>query len=604
MSSHLPESAPSSPVDDIKLKESGDADTGSGASVVLNSLDVTPHDLATLRHVRDRIPWQAFSVAVVEFAERWTYYGTTNLYNNYIRAPLPPHSVDGSVARADRAIGVAGALGMGQEKSFAIRTFNSFFIYATPFLGAIIADTKWGRFKTICVFTGVIFLGHIILVASATPAVLQHPETSLGLLILAIFVMAVGAGSIKSNVAPLIADQYTGKMRKETLPSGEVVVVSPTLTFESIFLYFYMAVNLGSTAAISASFLARDSGFWVAYLVPTCVFAVVPAVLYVCRKYYVVTPPRGSILLETFRVIGVCLRARWSWNPIAAWRGATRAGFWDPAKPSSYKAGHIPAHITWDDEFVGEVYRTLAACKVFLFFPVYWLCYSQIDGNLGTVAAGMTLHGTPNDLIKNLDPISIVVLIPVFERFIYPTMRRFGINFSPIKRITAGFVVAGFAMVYAAVLENYLYARSPCSDHQPSACTGADGEPAAAPLNVWIVSGPYILVALSEIFASITSLEYAYTKAPQRMKSVVSAFASLMNALASALNFALTAVNVEQRFEWLFASFAITAVVFAALFYWTFRDLDQKETELNLIGTGKRDGFVGEREVDLPEKAA
>jgi hypothetical protein len=32
------------------------------------------------------------------------------------------------------------------------------------------------------------------------------------------------------------------------------------------------------------------------------------------------------------------------------------------------------------------------------------------------------------------------------------------------------------------------------------------------------------------------------------------------------LNFALTAVNVEQRFEWLFASFAITAVVFAGIF--------------------------------------
>jgi POT family proton-dependent oligopeptide transporter len=37
-------------------------------------------------------------------------------------------------------------------------------------------------------------LGHIILVASATPASLQHPDTALGLLILAIFVMAVGAG--------------------------------------------------------------------------------------------------------------------------------------------------------------------------------------------------------------------------------------------------------------------------------------------------------------------------------------------------------------------------------------------------------------------------
>ncbi|KAJ7480460.1 oligopeptide transporter [Mycena galericulata] len=187
----------------------------------------------------------------------------------------------------------------------------------------------------------------------------------------------------------------------------------------------------------------------------------------------------------------------------------------------------------------------------------------------------MTLHGTPNDLIKNLDPISIVILIPIFEKVIYPGLCSCGITFSPIKRITAGFVVAGLAMAYASVLEKFLYDRSPCDNHQPSACTTANGEPNAAPLKVCIVSGPYILVAISEIYASITSLltlgskEYAYTKASKRMKSVVMSFSALQTALASALNFALTAVNVEARFEWLFASFGITAAIFAGIFYLT-----------------------------------
>jgi len=281
---------------------------------------------------------------------------------------------------------------------------------------------------------------------------------------------------------------------------------------------------------------------------------------------------------------------------------ARGAGFWEAARPSSYN-GQVPAHITWDDEFVGEVHRTMSACKVFLFFPIFWLCYSQIDGNLGTVAAGMTLKGTPNDLIQNLNPISIIIMIPIFERLIYPFLRSRGINFTPIKRITAGFLVAGLAMAYAAVLEKYLYDTSPCSNHQPSACTDADENPLASHINVWVVSGPYILVGVAEIFASITSLEYAFTKAPKRMKSVVMAFSQLQTALASALNFALVSVNVEDKFEWLFASFAITAAIFAGLFYWTFRDLDKAEVALNLIGTGERAGFVGEREEDQREKA-
>jgi len=220
------------------------------------------------------------------------------------------------------------------------------------------------------------------------------------------------------------------------------------------------------------------------------------------------------------------------------------------------------------------------------------LCYSQIDGNLGTVAAGMTLNGAPNDLIQNLNPISIVVLIPVFDKIIYPTLRKMGINFTPIKRIYAGFLVAALAMLYSAVLQKFIYDTSPCHDNQPSACEDADGFPNPAPINVWIVAGPYILVGIAEIFASITSLEYAFTKAPKQMKSFVMAFSQFQTAVSAALNFALVSVNVEEKFTWLFGAFAVTAVVVGTLFYLTFLKLDRAEAALNTIGTGDRDGFT------------
>lgn len=49
-------------------------------------------------------------------------------------------------------------------------------------------------------------------------------------------VMGLGAGAIKANVSPLIAEQYQGTLRKETLPSGEVVIKSPAVTVQSIYL--------------------------------------------------------------------------------------------------------------------------------------------------------------------------------------------------------------------------------------------------------------------------------------------------------------------------------------------------------------------------------
>jgi POT family proton-dependent oligopeptide transporter len=61
-----------------------------------------------------------------------TYYGTTNIYNNYIRAPLPPGSRNGAVLPQNRLIGIAGALGMGQEKSFAIRTVRTLAKFTIP----------------------------------------------------------------------------------------------------------------------------------------------------------------------------------------------------------------------------------------------------------------------------------------------------------------------------------------------------------------------------------------------------------------------------------------------------------------------------------------
>lgn len=42
-----------------------------------------------------------------------------------------------------------------------------------------------------------------------------------------------------------------------------------------------------------------------------------------------------------------------------------------------------------------------------------------------------------------------------------------------------------------------------------------------------------VLIAISEIFASITGLEYAYNKAPARMKSVVMSVFLFMTAIGN-----------------------------------------------------------------------
>ena len=43
----------------------------------------------------------------------------------------------------------------------------------------------------------------------------------------------------------------------------------------------------------------------------------------------------------------------------------------------------------------------------------------------------MSLHGVPNDIISNLDPIALIIFIPVVDLLLYPALRKAGINFSP-----------------------------------------------------------------------------------------------------------------------------------------------------------------------------
>jgi dipeptide/tripeptide permease len=54
--------------------------------------------------------------------------------------------------------------------------------------------------------------------------------------------------------------------------------------------------------------------------------------------------------------------------------------------------------------------------QIFLFFPFYFVCWIQIWNNLISQAGEMALHGTPNDLLQNLDPIALIVFIPLLDR--------------------------------------------------------------------------------------------------------------------------------------------------------------------------------------------
>ena len=198
----------------------------------------------------------------------------------------------------------------------------------------------------------------------------------------------------------------------------------------------------------------------------------------------------------------------------------------------------------------------------------------------------MSTHGLPNDVLSNLDPFALIIFIPIFDRIVYPALARAGIHFTPLEKITLGFFTGAAAMIWAAVVQHYIYKTNPCG-YAAATCADADGNPLVSPLNVWIQTGSYVLIAFSEIFASITGLEYAFTKAPKNMRSLVMAVFLFMSALASAIGEAFVSLSIDPLLVWNYAVMAVLAAISGVIFWFQFKHLDEQEDELNAIKEGQ-----------------
>lgn len=83
----------------------------------------TEEEMKTLPRVAAKINFAAYTVAFVELCERFSFYGTTVVYTNYIKNPRVTNS--GRATPGDSE-GVAGALGMGAQAAAGITTMNQF----------------------------------------------------------------------------------------------------------------------------------------------------------------------------------------------------------------------------------------------------------------------------------------------------------------------------------------------------------------------------------------------------------------------------------------------------------------------------------------------
>lgn len=253
----------------------------------------------------------------------------------------------------------------------------------------------------------------------------------------------------------------------------------------------------------------------------------------------------------------------------------------DAPKPSWRVARGNNTPVPWDDKFIDDVKQTLNACKVFAFYPIIWVCYSQLSSNLVSQAAEMQGHNVPNDFMRSLETVSILVFLPVIDRIIMPLLRWRGIVLRPVKRIAIGFAAIGLGVSYAAILQHLIYSAGPCYDH-PLACPAAYKDGSILPNNIHIATQTplYVFFGIASIFLNTTGPEYAYTHSPPGLKSFVQSLYLLTVAIGSALALALVPVSGDPDILWMYVSIAVAVFVLGTAMYLSLRHLDAEEDSL------------------------
>ncbi|KAJ2832966.1 hypothetical protein GGI24_001025 [Coemansia furcata] len=500
---------------------------GPGAAKDGGNVIEPPADM--IRAIPGRLSVWTLLVVVMELCERFAYYGASLMFSIYLQKILH----------------------QSKPQAVALNRVNQFMSYATTILGAVIADQWLGKFKTILIFASLYLVGLILLAISSADFSINGGFGLAGFCIAVFAFIGFGTGGIKSNVSSFMAEQIPLGYKATKTPG---VYEDSKLTIERGFRYFYWSINLGSfIGQLICPQVAKNKSYAMAFMIPAIMFFVGIIVFVSGSKKYVKKQPQGTVLTKVWR----CMRYA---------RKNKKEG------QAHWLDGALGAeNVEWNDEFVIGLQRSLRACKVFLFYPLYWALYNNMSDNFINQGLTMKRPGWLSvDQLNVVNSLVLVISIPIFDNFVFPLLRRCGLRLGPIARITTGFAIVVCGFIYVTVLQKVIYTKGPYYDFTgPDVPVGASND-----ISVWFQIVPYAAVAISEIFASVTGLEFAFSQAPGELKSVLTAVYLFTNCGGALIGMILAIWGGDPQVLYVFAAETAVLGVMSFVFYFCFRHYD------------------------------
>jgi POT family proton-dependent oligopeptide transporter len=423
-------------------------------------------------------------IIVNEIAERFSYYGMKSILVVFMTTMLLDSAGTSAPMSKEDATFWYHIFGMGN--------------YFVPIFGAVIADTVWGKYRTIILLSLVYCAGH---------AALAFNDTRAGLL-LGLSLIAVGSGGIKPCVSAHLGDQYRNHS------SGRL---------SEGFSLFYLGINVGAfVATLLMPWLLGRYGPRVAFGVPGIFMALATLVFWLGRGRYCALPP-------------------------TPWK-RYRSEVFNPV----------------------NVKRLKGLAILFLLLSTFWALFDQTGSSWVFQAERMdrTMH-LPLGLsftvipsqVQAFNPVLILLLTPLCTWGLYPLLAR-RVEVTTERKLLVGLLLAGASFAIVS------YAQ---------ACIVA-GETVSIGWQLFA----YLLLTMAEVMVSITSLEVAYTRAPQITAALTTSFfllsIALGNGVTALVTKLLSLIGWGPEAVMYFVSFALLPFGSALLIWLSFRRLIEGES--------------------------
>uniref|UniRef100_A0A8C3IS84 Solute carrier family 15 member 1 n=1 Tax=Chrysemys picta bellii TaxID=8478 RepID=A0A8C3IS84_CHRPI len=367
-------------------------------------------------------PLSIFFIVINEFCERFSYYGMRAVLVLYFKFFLH------------------------WDDNLSTAIYHTFvaLCYLTPILGAIIADSWLGKFKTIISLSIVYTIGQAIMAVSSINDLTDYNRDGIpdniplhiGLSMIGLILIAFGTGGIKPCVSAFGGDQFEEEQEKQR---------------NRFFSLFYLSVNAGSllSTIITPILRGEECGihtkqqcYPLAFGVPAALMAVSLMVFILGSKMYKKAHPQGNIMLQVSKCIGFAVKNRFQHRR----KQFPKREHWLDWASEKY-----------DKRLITQTKMVLRVLFLYIPLPMFWALFDQqgsrwtlqattMDGNFGAIQI-------QPDQMQTVNPILIVVMVPIVDAVVYPLIKKCHFNFTPLRKITVGMFLASLAFVAAALVQ-------------------------------------------------------------------------------------------------------------------------------------------------------